>query len=286
VTTGSKDDELEQLRAGKRRAVVVLPEGMTANLGQGTRVDLPVYYDAAQQSSRQVILSVLGDVTAELDRCITARPQLVGIRPEEMQAGNKLRDIDYLLPGILAMSLMQLGLFGTMRFVSMRERKVFKRLGATPLPKWTLLVAEVSVRLVMALVQTLLIVLIGQLLFGVKMIGSWPALIGLVLLGAATFVSMGYMVAAFARSEDSAQGLTQAIQFPMMFLSGIFFPVEIMPKFLKPIMSAMPLTYLGDVLRQVMVGAAGAQSISLNLVVLIGTAVITLLVAVRFFRWE
>lgn len=286
VSTDTREAAMAALRSGKQRAVVILPAGMSASLAQGRKVELPVYYDAAQQASRQVVLPVMGDVAAEFDRRLTARPELVSIQPEAMQAGNKLRDIDYLLPGILGMSLMQLGLFGTMRFVSLRERKVFKRLGATPLPKRTLIFSEVTVRLVMALVQTLLIVLIGQLLFGVRMVGSWPTLIGLVLLGAATFVSLGYMVAAFTHSEDATQGLIQAIQFPMMFLSGTFFPIEIMPKFLKPFIAVMPLTYLGDILRQVMVGAAATHSAGTDLLILVGTTLLTLAVAVRFFRWE
>lgn len=286
VTEGERSAEIEALHAGQRRAVIIVPEGTTANIMMGKSSFLPVYYDAAQQTSREVVLSVVADMTAELDRQISQRPQLISIQPEAIQAGKKLRDIDFLLPGILAMSLMQLGLFGTMQYIGLRERKVFKRLGATPLPKWILLAAEVTVRLMMAVVQTLLIVLVGKLVFDVQMVGNWLALIGLVLLGAATFVCIGYMIAVFAKSEDGAQGLIQTVQFPMMFLGGVFFPVEYMPAFLKPVVAAIPLNYLCDLLRQVMVGASAMHTTALNLGVLGGCALVSLAIAVRFFRWE
>ncbi|HHW11320.1 MAG TPA: ABC transporter permease [Firmicutes bacterium] len=286
ITQGDREAMLAALKEGKLRAVIVLPEDLSAAMMVGQRVDLPVYYDAAQQTSREIVLSVMKDMTAELDRRLTGRPQLIGIQAEPIQAGRKMRDIDYLLPGILSMSLMQLGLFGTFNFVSMRQRKVFKRFGATPLPKWTLLAAEITVRLMIAVIQTLVIVFVGRLVFDVQMVGNWAVLIALVMLGATVFVSMGYMIAGFAKTEDGVQGIIQTVQFPMMFLSGIFFPVEFMPAFLRPVMTAMPLSYLGDLLRQEMVGASAMHSLAVNLGVLGGFTLVSLALAVRFFRWE
>ena len=94
------------------------------------------------------------------------------------------------------------------------------------------------------------------------------------------------MLTARARTVDSGQGLVQMVQFPMMFLSGVFFPLNVIPGFLKPVVTILPLTYLGDALRQVMVGMSPTYSLSVCLVVLAGWLVGSLAIAVWIWRWE
>ena len=184
------------------------------------------------------------------------------------------------------MAIMQLRLFGSFQFLSLREQKIIRGLGVTPLPRTTLLGSEIMVRLILALVQTTLVLLIGTIVFNVTIIGSIIKLAGLAILGALTFISLGYMLISFASSMESGEGLVQVVQFPMMFLSGIFFPISIMPDFIKPVVKAIPLTYLGDALRQVMVGAPPEYAMSTNLLILAAWLIATLLVTVKFWRWE
>jgi ABC-2 type transport system permease protein len=285
VQTGSEEDEMEALRAGDRRLVIVLPPGTDALLARGQQVDVIFYYDQQHQAVNQVLISSISEVLQEMERAMTGRPRIFAIRSESVQASD-LRSIDFLLPGVLAMALMQLGLFGSLQFVGLRERKILRQLNVTPLPRSLLIASEVTVRLFMALVQAMLILVIGRLVFNVQVAGSWPVLIGLVLLGAAVFVSLGYMLVSFVKSEESGQGVIQLVQFPMMFLSGIFFPVEVMPVFLKPIMKAIPLTYLADLLRQEVTGWAPLNTPATNLLVLGGWLVVSLVLGIRFFRWE
>ncbi|HHV62611.1 MAG TPA: ABC transporter permease [Firmicutes bacterium] len=289
VHTGTEVEELAALKKGGRSVVIKVPESLpTAALvgaAPGGAAKIYVYYDKTQQVTSQVLLPVVRQVLDEIERGITGAPRIFDVVDQPVQHA-RLKDIDYLLPGILAMALMQLGLFGSLRAVSLREQKILKSLGATPLPRSLLLAAEVVVRMIMALVQTCAIVVIGHLVFDVNIIGSWLEVFGIVLLGAVTFVSMGYMLVSFAKTEESGQGIIQVVQFPMMFLSGIFFPIDFMPSFLRSIINAMPLTYLGDLLRQVMVGAPPAFSIYTDLLVLACWAVATLILAVKFWRWE
>ncbi|MEW6245043.1 MAG: ABC transporter permease [Bacillota bacterium] len=284
IVSGTHQDELHALEQGDRSLVIVLPAGLSRLLVEGGKAEIPIYYDATRQSSH-VLLPVIGRVLDDAERRVTNTPRLFEPRPEAVQSVH-LRQIDYLLPGILAMALMQLGLFGSLRLISLREQKILKRLGATPLPRGLLLGSEVTVRLVMALVQTTTIVVIGYLVFRVTVLGSWFGVVGLVLLGAATFVSLGYMLVSFAKSEESAHGIIQLVQFPMMFLSGIFFPVNMMPGFLRPVMKAMPLTYLADALRQVMTGAPPQYSLATDVTVLGAWLVVTFALGIRFFQWE
>lgn len=282
---GSHDDEVGELKKGKRMLVVEVPSGSLQSIMAGETLRLSVYYDKSKPVANQVLLPMIRQILDEVERRMTGRPRVFNVDPRPVQRA-RLKDIDYLLPGILAMALMQLGLFGALRVVSLREQKILKSLGATPLPRGLLIAAEVLVRILMAMVQTLSMVIIGRAVFGVNVTGSWYSILGVVFLGAVTFVSLGYMLVSFSKTEESGQGIIQLVQFPMMFLSGIFFPVEFMPSFLRPVMAAMPLTYLGDLLRQVMVGAPPTYATSTDLIVLGGWTVVTLVLAARLWKWE
>lgn len=285
VSTGALEDELEALRNGKRDMVVDASGIAMQALASSGPAKIRVYYDNTQTTAQQVLLPVVQQVLDGVERRIDPRPRAFEVAAEPVQS-TVMKMVDFLLPGVLAMAIMQLGVFGSMRAVSLREQKVLKSLGATPLPRKMLIAAEVLVRMAIALLQALIMVAVGRLVFHVVMVNGWHVLLGVVLLGAATFVSLGFFLASFPRTEDAAVGVAQVVQFPMMFLSGIFFPVEMMPSFLKPVMTAMPLTYLADLLRQVMVGAPPAHSLFTNLAVLGGWTVVSIALAVMLWRWE
>jgi ABC-2 type transport system permease protein len=115
---------------------------------------------------------------------------------------------------------------------------------------------------------------------------DWLLFGGILLLGTLAFIAIAFMIAAVARTEESGSALTSAIQLPMLFLSGIFFPVSVMPSFLRPIANALPITYLADALRQLMVGATPDHSMATNALVLLGWLVVSGALAIRFFKWE
>jgi ABC-2 type transport system permease protein len=101
-----------------------------------------------------------------------------------------------------------------------------------------------------------------------------------------TFTAIGYVIASYAKTEESANALTSIVQFPLMFLSGIFFPIDFMPEFLRPIAAVLPLTYLGDALRQVMVGGTPYVPLAVGVAILAGWLVASFAISARFFRWQ
>ncbi|UCE97365.1 MAG: ABC transporter permease [Dehalococcoidia bacterium] len=285
INEGEKTDKLAELEEGNLRAVVVIPDDIDTNIGLGQPVDIRVYYDPAQTTSAQIILPVLKQAIDEVNRQITQQPILVKLTEESIQA-HDLRDIDYLVPGILAMSILFLGLFGSIVLVERREKKILKRFGATPLNRSTMVFSQITYRMILALIQTLIIIGIASLVFNVQMVGNWFLLLGLVLLGTLTFISIGYFAVARAKTTEGAMPIIQIIQFPMLFLSGIFFPVDFMPDFMRPIIAIIPLTYLGDAFRQVMVDATPLYPLSLDIAVLIAWLFVCMILAVKLFRWE
>jgi ABC-2 type transport system permease protein len=282
VTTGEMDRQLKLLRNGNLDAVIVIPPEMD---NSGQPADLQVYYDPSQISNQQELLPILNQVVDEIDRRIQGTVRLIGMEEHSIQS-HDLRYIDYLVPGILGMSLMFTGVFGGLTTIQQRQAHIIKRLGCTPLRRSMLVFGELFFRMILVILTAALIIFVGRIAFNVQMIGNWGTLCGTVILGTLVFASMGYLIAAFVKTEESAQPIINVIIFPMMFLSGTFFEVNHMPGFIEPVVKVLPLTYLNDALRQIMVDGSPLHSMAINIVVMTIWAVVCLAVTIRFFRWD
>ena len=285
IDTATFDQGLSDLKSGKTKILVVIPSGLSSAITAGNPSSIKVYYDPADTTDTPVILSVLQQAVGGINQQVTQMPVLLTLEQQSIST-HQLNYIDFLVPGILAMSIMFLGLFGAMTMVARREKMVLKRFGATPIKPQLVVISQVVYRLIVALVQTSIIILIARFVFNVHMVGNWFLLAGFVLLGTFSLISIGYFIVARARTVEAAQPIIQLVQFPMMFLSGIFFPIEILPAAMKPIVNAMPLTYLGDAFRQIMVGATPFHPLWLDAAVLGAWLVICMILAVRLFKWE
>jgi ABC-2 type transport system permease protein len=300
VTEGDLDGELEALESGDRDAVLMIPAGtgtaletylaelrQTGGASQPSLARLPVYYDPADQNTSQLVLGMVDRVITAMSEGVTGIPPALTVEPRSVSS-HDLRYLDYLLPGVLAMSLMQLGLYGTAEpLVSLRERQVLRRLGATPLAKTTLLASQIAFRLTVAVATAALILAVGMLVFGIHVeLSNILSITAIVILGAVTFITLGYFLSGLARTEQAVQGILGLPYFVFMFLSGIFFPLDQMPGWIRPLIDAIPLTYLGDALRKTMLEAGSYFSMARNVVTLGVWLAVCALLAVRFFRWE
>ena len=285
----TQQDAIDQMNIGKVDSVVVVPMGYGAALiasGTGTGsvpAKVVVYTDPSRPQLAGSVYQVVGNVLGLVN--LGGRPPLVIAQGETVQTDN-LNAISYFVPSMLGLSVMQVGIFAAIPLVADREKLILKRLAATPLRRWQLVGSNVLMRLLIALAQTAIIITVGSLAFGVEIVGSMLLTLGFVVLGAVTFLALGYVIASFATTEDSANSMTSMIQFPMMFLSGAFFPIDQMPPFLQSIARAIPLTYLADALRQVMVGGAPFAPLYVCAAVLLGWLVVCFGIASRKFRWQ
>ncbi len=275
----------DQLKNGKIDMVIVIPPGLSQNAQSGQTTSVQLYYDASKQPSGQIMVGTVQGVLTQINQEMTGKAPLLQAQTQSVNT-TTLGAIDFLVPGILAMSLMQLGLFGTtLPIVSLRERKILRRLGATPLPRWALLTSQVLLRLTITLFQTALILGIGYYAFGVH-IANPAQTAGIIVLGSLMFISLGYFLASIAKTQDAASGITQAVNFPMLFLSGIFFPLSDLPDFLNWIVRIIPLTYLADAMRQMMINSTPSFPITTDLAVIAGWTVVCGILAARLFSWE
>ena len=285
-----REDALAKMRTGEVDAVVIVPAGYGGQLAAIAGSDTPaapavvtVYTDPSRPELQASIYQVLGSVLAVVN--MDGRPPLVIPQAETIQTEN-LNFISYFVPSVLGMSIMQVGIFAAIPLVADREKLILKRLAATPLRRWQLVGSNVLMRLLIALAQSVIIVAVGSLLFGVEISGSLALTAFFVVLGSVAFLALGYVIASFASTEDAANGMTSVVQFPMMFLSGIFFPIQAMPDALQAVARIVPLTYLADALRQVMVGGAPFATLGVCAAVHTGWLVVFFAIASRKFRWQ
>jgi ABC-2 type transport system permease protein len=286
LVESSEEDLVNQMRDGQLSAVIVVPAGYGATIdAKAAPATLKVYTDPAQAAAQGATFQLVGGVLGVVNQLASGRPPAVTFTNEAVQTQD-LTFISYLVPSILGMSLMQLGIFSAIPLVADREKHILKRLQATPLRRWQLVGSNVLMRLLISVIQTAIIVGVGAGVFDVQISGNWLLIGLLVVLGSMTFIALGYVIASFAKTEESANGMTSVVQFPLMFLSGTFFPIDSMPDALRTVARAMPLTYLGDALRQVMVGGTPFSPLWICFVVLVGWLVVCFGVAARFFRWQ
>jgi ABC-2 type transport system permease protein len=286
LVESSEEDLVAQMRDGQLSAVLVVPVGYGGTIdAKAAPAQIKVYTDPAQSAAQGSTFQLVGGVLGAVNQAASGRPPAVTFTNQAIQTQD-LTFISYLVPSILGMSLMQLGIFSAIPLVADREKHILKRLQATPLRRWQLVGSNVLMRLLISVVQTVIIVAVGAGVFKVQIAGNWLLIGGLVILGSMTFIALGYVIASFAKTEEAANGMTSVVQFPLMFLSGTFFPIDAMPDALRTIARAMPLTYLGDALRQVMVGGTPFSPLWICFVVLVGWLVVCFGIAARFFRWQ
>ncbi|MFZ5823418.1 MAG: ABC transporter permease [Bacillota bacterium] len=282
---GSRAELESAVTQGEIPLALILPEGLTAAAGRGAG-EVTVLYDQAQHANAAPGISIIRQLVQEMNLSLAGATPALKVAEEGLEV-RQIPPAQLYVPGMLSLAMLWLGVFGTAPpLVIMREQQVLRRLGATPLKRSTLLASQVAFRVTTGLLQAALLVGYGILAYGMNIAGSWLPFLGVVLLGALVFVTLGFLLASVARTNESAVAIGQAVQFPMMFLSGILFPVEMLPEFLRPVTAAMPLTYLGDALRQTMLGAAPLYPLWVDLTVLGGVLVVMAALSVRLFRWE
>jgi ABC-2 type transport system permease protein len=290
VKNESEAKATSDIKGGSVDILIVIPAGFGASLGTHSPAAVQMTYAGASNGSNasasQIEQQVVQQVLTGFNQSVSPYTPPATLQVHSISSQN-LNSISYLAPGIMAMALMQLGLFATVApLVTLRQEQVLRRLGATPLPRSQLLVSQVLFRLTIGVIQCAIILAVSISFFNVQIVGNPLLLAGLIILGAVMFISLGYMIASLARTVESANGISQAINFPMMFLSGIFFPLAFLPVFLTPIVRALPLTYLGDAFRQVAVGSVPEFPLMVDVLVLAGWTVVCAALAARFFKWE
>lgn len=287
ISTGTEEVERAALKDGNRNGILIIPAGFGQAVTEGEKGEVTMIINRSELSTAQIASSTLRGIVGRISQGMSGAPELITVNEEAAQDVKDFEYIDFMVPGILAMVVMFGGLAGySLEIATYREKGILRRIKVSPLSLSTFLSSGIASVLIFTLLQTALLIAVGMLLFHLKIHGNYFCLALLVLVGALSFLSLGFLIASMTRNSRSAGMASQAIAMPMMFLSGIFFPLQFVPSVLKVIAHCLPLYYLGDALREVMVDSAGLASVWLDLAVLMGVGAVSFFAAVRFFRWE
>src|SRR5450432_1562323 len=196
------------------------------------------------------------------------------------------RYIDFLVPGMLGMNTMNAAMWGIgFALVEMRQRKLLKRFVATPMRRTDFLLALLSSRLILMLVEVTLLLGFGVLAFHMRILGSPLSILMIGAVGAISFGGLGLLTASRAQKIESASGLMNLVMMPMWIFSGVFFSGERFPAVVQPFIKALPLTALNDALRATILDGASLASQSGRILVLVVWGCVSFVLALRWFRW-
>jgi ABC-type multidrug transport system permease subunit len=196
------------------------------------------------------------------------------------------RYIDFLIPGLLGMNLMNSGMWGIgFALVEMRQRKLLKRFMATPMRRTDFLAALISSRLVLMIIELVLLIGFGMIVFSMRVMGSWLSMLIVSGLGAITFGCVGLLTASRAQKIETASGLINLVMMPMWIFSGVFFSYERFPAAVQPFIKALPLTALNDALRTTILEGTPLSAQAGRLVVMAVWCGVSFALALKWFRW-
>jgi ABC-type multidrug transport system permease subunit len=273
VETGDESEWRRRLRTGKS-ALAIVP---TATTEEG--------YEFWFDSNRPESLLARSAVDDVLQRAAGRKDTLSPTDHLFDEPGG--RYVDFLVPGLLGMSLMGGGLWGVgFVTVDMRIRKLLKRFLATPMKRGDFLLGIMCSRLAFLIPEVLSLLLFARFAFGVQVYGSYGSMTFFILLGAFAFAGIGLLVASRAKTIEAVSGLMNLVMLPMWILSGIFFSSERFPEMVQPIIKALPLTLLINGLRSISQDGATLASQWPQIVGLGLWGGITFVLALKFFRWQ
>ena len=191
----------------------------------------------------------------------------------------------FILPGILALALLQLGLMGTATpLMVARENGTLRHLASTPVSPVLVLVAQLLLRLLIGMLQIAVILGVAVLAFDLRVSGSLLGLLPVLVLGASMMIAIGYAIAGIAPSREGGHAIVMLLNFTMMFLGGVFFSTR--GSWLDVASKLSPMSYLADAARQLTLGAGGALPLIVNLVAMAGWTALAVAIALRTFRFD
>lgn len=276
-TGGTAASELAALADSDQDIVLVLGAPDSSGLPP-----IQVSYDETAGPNSSIGISAVQQVLLSVAQ--SENPLRVDVQPV---TGADISFMDFFLPGILAMAIMNSGVIGlSTAFVTYRERGILRRIRVTPFSLTGFIGARVLSQLIVAVPQSLILIAIAKLFFELHIRGNPLLILFVILLGSLAFLAVGFAVSSIARNVETAASYSNLITFPMLFLSGVFFSLDNAPSWLKPVTKALPLSYLVDALREPMTRSKGIDAIWLDIVVLVITFTVAMIIAVRFFRWD
>ncbi|AKI97711.1 ABC transporter permease [Kosmotoga pacifica] len=275
------EEELRQaLLDEKADVAMVIPEGFLSAMLRKEEIKVRLI---PSPSNPQIAMAAAQGITTSIG---SSMGSIGGKFTLEMEnpGGGEFNYYSFMAPGIMAMVAIMSVVNGLAAAITTeKERGTLDGILTTPIPRYSVVLGKTLAQSIRGILQAIIILLIAILLFGATVQGSILLALFVLVLGIMSFIGVGIIVTASAPDQETSQMMLTTLMFPMMFLSGVFFPVNQMPSFMQSLSKFFPLTYAADALRKVMILGGTLSNISGDVIVLLIFSVITLSLAVPLF---
>ncbi len=297
--SASYETARNQLVEGRLKGIIIIPQGFSDALEAGQPGTVQVTVDETNPTTASVVSSEISVVFNIIGSSISAQNLANmagnGVNPTFIMQPISVTSIplingvsssfQFLAPGFMALTVITGSLQGVATAISReKEQGTMDGLLVAPIPHTSIILGKVAAQTVRGLIQGFLILGLSMLLFGVQIYGSPVIMFIVLLLGTASFVGVGIIMTAVAPDQETAQMMTLILQFPMMFISGILFPIDQLPQWLQYIGKALPLYYAADALRKVIILNASLAAITPDVLILIAYTILTMTAAIPLFE--
>ncbi len=301
LTNASNLDAVrEMIQTGDAEGGIIISSEFTKNIMNGRQGTITLFTDQSNPQMSAMIQAVMNQVFEQMGTALAQQniaqelgidlnSALAVVKPYDIQIKGSIEGefsyFDFIAPGIMAMTVMMSVMTGLPAAISQeREVGTLDGMMVAPINRLSVILGKTLAQMARGILQGVLILVLSVILFGVTIHGNILLVFALLLLGVFSFVGLGVVLTSFAKDQETAVMMMTTIMFPMMFLSGVFFPVEQMPWFMQGISRFLPLTYVADALRKVMVLGADIPAISFELSILIVFGIVMTAVALPLFK--
>lgn len=271
----SKAAALGQVRSGDASAAVEMQGGT-----------LIAHFTQTDQVQAAITQGTLRSFVDAANVAQSGVPPRFALRTQPVE-DESLEAIQFVTPGLLGWAIAMSASFGVASTLQgWRTSKLLRRLQLSPAPTGAVVAARVVTSMLIAFVQMLIFVGLGVVAFGLQLTGSWWVAVPLLICGTLSFIAIGMLAGALAKTEEGAVNMANFIVLPMAFLSGSFFPIDGTPDWLQAISLALPLRHLNEAMTDVMVRGQGPATALVPMAILLGFALVVGVIAARLFRWD
>ena len=294
------DDIKTKLQTSVVNGGIIIPENFSSNLQNGKQGYITIVID---QSNPQMSVTIQGVLSKTIEAIgqqtaifnlnstyhVSIQTATSMITPYTVESKGIIPGqpnyFQFVAPGIIAMVVMMALMTGLPHAISYeKDIGTLDGMLAAPISRLSIILGKVSAQTIRGMIQGFIILLLAVVLFGVVIEGNILLVIALIILTVFSFVGLGILITSFTENEETATMVMMTLMFPMMFLSGVFFPLQQMPWYMQDLAHFLPLTYATTALRKVMVLGADISAVGTEILILIGFGIILLAVAVPMFR--
>lgn len=281
------DRAFDLMSKGELSSIVELPGSFGASDSQGVPGgNLKVYFEESDPELGQTVASIVRQSLDQASTQLTGQAKPLGVELASTSTEGLSR-FDYLMAGLMGFTILTLAVFGMgAGFPADKKTGSLRRLRATPLRASQLILATALEYMLIGLLSLALMLAVGMLLFDFQMRGSFINLAAFSVVGIFCLFGFGLAIGGWAKNEAQAAPLSNLVAFPMMFLSGVFFPIFLMPQWLQSIAAFLPLTPVVDGIRLIITENASLLDLGTEFGLMAAWIVVIYALATKIFRWE